>query len=345
MSSKIAAEIDWLDLYNQQSWIEIKNTYETVVSTDAQSVDSNATFFYIISLFHLGLYADAVSASRSSYSLLKHLPEFFATWGAAARRNGDLDASKEIFEEAVQLFPDDTLLANNYANLLIDNKNFAEARDLLNKALSNNPSNESDIVTNLNRLTHLEEEAISNPPQHLSLNGSDFELSVAVDPLLYAFSKSEVDHHAESQPSKSKVKPNFSSQEIQERIKLARSLAQSNPSAALDDLQSIYLLVGTNHALYSIASDAFISLKSFKEAEICALTALALGSTESSLFINLSNFAHMRNEFRLANTYLDLAKKSGADKSVINSVKQRQGTPDLSIDRIAPFAPGTPPLV
>ena len=91
-----------------------------------------------------------------------------------------------------------------------------------------------------------------------------------------------------------------------------------------------------------IASDAFISLKSFKEAEICALTALALGSTESSLFINLSNFAHMRNEFRLANTYLDLAKKSGADKSVINSVKQRQGTPDLSVDRIAPFNPDAP---
>ncbi len=337
MSPKIATEIDWLDLYNQQSWLEIKNSYENIASTDIQAVDPNSAFFYIISLFHLGLYADAVSASRSSYSLLKHLPEFFATWGAAARRKGDLEASKEIFQEAIQLFPNDTLLANNYANLLIDNGNFPEARDLLNKALSNKPVNEADILSNLNRLKLLEEEALSSPPQHVSLNGSEYELSVAIDPLLYAFSKAEVDHHAEKDSAKSKVKPNFSSQEIQERITLARSLAQSNPSAALKDIQAIYLLVGTNPVLYSIASDAYISLKSYKDAEICALTAIALGSTDSSLFINLSNFAHMRNEFRLASSYLDLASKSGADKSVIKSVKERQGTPDLSLDRVAPF--------
>ena len=206
MSSKIAAEIIGLTFTTSNLGLKSRTRMKLLFLQMPNLLILMHFFLYYFSFS--SWFVRTRSASRSSYSLLKHLPEFFATWGAAARRNGDLDASKEIFEEAVQLFPDDTLLANNYANLLIDNKNFAEARDLLNKALSNNPSNESDIVTNLNRLTHLEEEAISNPPQHLSLNGSDFELSVAVDPLLYAFSKSEVDHHAESQPSKSKL-PNF----------------------------------------------------------------------------------------------------------------------------------------
>lgn len=339
------SEIDWLELYNQQAWSEIKESYESVASTDIQAVNPNSAFFYIISLFHLGLYADAASASRSSYSLLKHLPEFFATWGAAARRNGDLDASKEIFEEAIQLFPDDTVLANNYANLLIDNKNYNEARTLLNKALKNNPPNESDISTNLIRIQQLEDSDSPDSSSSLSYNGSDCSLSVAIDPLLYAFSQTEVDRHDKDSSSKSPVKSNFTTQEIQERIKLARALAQSNPSAALADIQSIYLLVGTNPSLYSIAADAFIALKQYKEAEICALSSLALGSNDSSLYINLSNFAHMRNEFRLAASYLDLAIKSGADKSVVKSVKQRQGSPDLSTDRIAPFLPDPTPLV
>ena len=83
----------------------------------------------------------------------------------------------------------------------------------------------------------------------------------------------------------------------------------------------------------------------YKEAEICALTSLALGSNESNLFVNLSNFAHMRSEFRLAGAYINLAIKSGADKSVVKSVKERQGTPDLKADRIAPFLPSTTSLV
>ena len=41
----------------------------------------------------------------------------------------------------------------------------------------------------------------------------------------------------------------------------------------------------------------------YKKAEICALTSLALGASDPSLFINLSNFAHMRNEYRLATSY------------------------------------------
>ena len=145
----------------------------------------------------MGLYADAVSASRSSYSVLKHLPEFFATWGAAARRNGELDSSNDIFQEAIQLFPDDTILANNYANLLIDTRNFSEARKLLNKALSENPKNITDIKANLSRIENLEQSQVSDPEPHVSLNGSNYELHVAIDPLLYAFSQPEVSHHDE----------------------------------------------------------------------------------------------------------------------------------------------------
>lgn len=344
MPNQPTTDNDWFVLYNQQSWTEIKTAYESLASTDTQAVGPNIAFFYIISLFQLGLYADAVSASRSSYSILKHLPEFFATWGAAARRNGELDSSNDIFQEAIQLFPDDTILANNYANLLIDTRNYSEARKLLSKALSADPKNISDIKANLSRIDNLEQSQDSDSENHVSLNGSKYELHVAIDPLLYAFSQPEVSHHDERLASESLAKPNFSEQELQERIKLARSIASTNAKAALKDIQTLYSLVGAKPVLYSIASDAYIALKMYKEAEICCLTSLALGSTDSSLFINLSNFAHMRKEVKLANSYIELAVKSGADKALVKSVKERHGTPDLSNDRIAPFLPDLPLL-
>ena len=339
MSNTPTTDNDWLLLYNQQSWTEIKSAYEAIASTDLQSVSPNIVFFYIISLFHLGLFSDAVAASRSSYSLLKHLPEFFATWGAAARRNGDLDASNEIFQEAIQLFPDDSILANNYANLLIDTRNFSEARNLLNNALLSNPSNIADIKANLSRIDNVQQSQDQDTGHQVSLNGSTYDLPVAIDPLLYAFSTPEVKHHDDRNASESLVKPNFSDQELQERIKLARSIASTNAKAALKDIQELYIVVGAKPSLYSIAADAYIALKMFKEAEICCLTSIALGSSDSSLFINLSNFAHMRKEVRLANAYIDMAIKSGADKALIKNVKKRQGTPDNSGDRIAPFLP------
>ena len=345
MSTKPTSDNDWLALYNQQAWSQIKDSYESCVSVDAQSVNPSSALFYIIALFHLGLYSDAVLASRSSYSLLKHIPEFFATWGAAARRNGDLDSSKDIFEEAIELFPDDSVLANNFANLLIDTNNFAEARTILQKALEGNPANSSDITVNLSRLDRLEEAKSPISSHEVSLHGTTCSLPIAIDPLLYAFTKQEVDHHESKQVKESSSKPNFSSQEIQERLKLARALSQTDPVASLKDIQSIYLITGCNYSLYTIASDAYIALKMFKEAEICALTSLALGANDPSLFINLSNFAHMRNEYRLANAYIDLAIKAGADKSVVKTVKERQGNPDLALDRIAPFLSDSPALL
>ena len=190
--------------------------------------------------------------------MLRHIPEFFATWGAAARRNGDLDSSKDIFEEAIGLFPDDSVLANNFANLLIDTHNFAEARSILKKALDGNPANASDITVNLSRLDRLEEAKSPISSHEVSLHGSNCSLPTALDPLLYAFTKHEVDHHETKQVKESSSKPNFSSQEIQERLKLARALSQTDPAAALKDIQSIYLIIGCNFSLYTIASDAYI---------------------------------------------------------------------------------------
>ena len=344
MSNQPITDNDWLALYNQQAWSEIKQAYEASAFSDIQSVGPNIAFFYIISLFHLGLYSDAIVVCRSFYSLLKHLPEFFATWGAAARRNGELVSSAEIFQEAIQLFPDDTVLANNYANLLIDTRNYTEAKNLLEKSLLSNPSNISDIKANLTRIANLQDIQTSDSENKIALNGSEYPLQVAVDPLLYAFSNPEIVHHDDRVASESLAKPNFSEQELQERIKLSRSVAASNPQAALKDLQSIYIITGAKPILYSIASDAYISLKMYKEAEICCLTSIALGSSDPSLYINLSNFAHMRKEFRLANAYIELAVKSGADKGLVKSVKERQGKSEKNDDRIAPFLEYASPL-
>lgn len=57
-----------------------------------------------------------------------------------ARNEHNLDAAEFYYEKCVELNPNDGMLLNNYANLMMEKGNFAKAEELFKKALRLNPA-------------------------------------------------------------------------------------------------------------------------------------------------------------------------------------------------------------
>ena len=114
-----------------------------------------------------------------------------------------------------------------------------------------------------------------------------------------------------SQPNSSNIQslPTLSSQAlVGDYISLAKTaLADKKYQASLDICTKIHRLGVYQEDVYLIASDCFIALKKFHQAELCILTAINLGSPNSTHYINLSTLASIRKDFILASTYLEKA--------------------------------------
>ena len=76
---------------------------------------------------------------------------------------------------------------------------------------------------------------------------------------------------------------------------------------------------GLHGQTYKLASDAFIGLERFKDAELFALMALQNGEQTISVFVNLASFAAMRKDQFMAKYWIVEAEKVD---STDNNVKQ-----------------------
>ena len=112
--------------------------------------------------------------------------DIFPFFAATVRRLGDLSKSKELFEKALSIDPSAIDIQNNYANLLIDMKDFATSRKILSGLIDKYP-NYSDAVVNLQRLNEL----VRDNQLHTS---SQSETTHFDDPLLQAFAQDEIDY-------------------------------------------------------------------------------------------------------------------------------------------------------
>jgi tetratricopeptide (TPR) repeat protein len=85
----------------------------------------------------------------------------------------------------------------------------------------------------------------------------------------------------------------------------SRALDEGNPTLTLRICSHVYRLgIAINPRLYQLASDAFLRLQRFAEAETCILQALQLGDDSPGVYNNLVNMALMRGDVAMAGAYL-----------------------------------------
>lgn len=268
-------------------------------------------------LFQLGRFDDCCRWCDELVPALGGQPDFASMHGAALRRLGRLDEAAAVFAAALELHPDHPLLRNNHANLLIDLGRFSEAEAILRALLAELPSY-ADAAANLQRLD-VQRNLAARPVQPRS--------DLLQDPLLAAFTEDEVKlaggrPAAGADPLLQSLPERQAPQELQELLRLARSLVNADPQAAIAECRQLQRRIGCEAAIYAIAGEAYIALQLFADAETALLTALALGTREGSVLLNLANLASMRGDHQLAQTWINRLAADQPDFPQLNAVRE-----------------------
>ena len=169
---------------------------------------------------------------------------FLSLFAANSRRLGDLSKAKSLFIEALRIDPENLLIKNNYANLLVDQESYVEAKHIFESILQRKPDY-IDAKNNLARLNKILAalSAVQEEPPVKSPSESHFS-RVFQDPLLMAFNQDEISfshnrYLAKFKDDNSKQKfqdlPHTSSSSIllDQLETIRHSLENKNPSLAL----------------------------------------------------------------------------------------------------------------
>jgi len=239
-------------------------------------------------------------------------PEFLSLFAANCRRLGQLQRAEELFARALQISPESPQIRNNQANLLIDLGRLDEAREILTRLLDEQPDY-ADARNNLNRLSFQNQ---AQPPQPSQLQQSPEPVrgwSLA-DPLLIAFSEEEVAESGLRKPAKPgpeaaallKSLPDANSRAMAlEQLEQAnKAIAEQQCAFALQLCSQVLRVLGAHAPVYDCASDAYLNLRKFHEAELCLLQAMALDAPTPKRCLNLVSFASMRGDMALAQHHL-----------------------------------------
>lgn len=321
--SKAAVNIDFKKLFEANSWNSILREYNFLQKRKVL-VDPEISYIYCIALFNTSSFSQCAHHCSEIVDHFKDSPSFYSMWGAALRRSGDVQKSREIFATALERFPSDPLISNNFSNLLIDLDELDQAKEILEKLLeaSVKPSNYSDIQNNLLRIKQLQDRVSESKESSSStlVNEADTSsFSFQQDPLLFIFSDSEVKHASASPPLP--VVQKINKEELSERMVLARKLCARSPKEALSELKALSNYLVTNPTYYAIQGEAYVALKWYDKAEIAFATSVILGATEYTSYINLANISHMKGGKKLSAFYLSKAKDLGASDALLAKVK------------------------
>lgn len=289
--------------------------------------------------FSLGKYEECFALLEAVEGALSSDPNFLSLFGATCRRLGMLERAKDLLETALQIDSGSRSTRNNYANILIDLGDNNRASIILKKLVEEDPGY-ADAQENLNRIlfrkTHSQPEPLEQASGHDATKQYPVPSRHLSDPVLVAFSKDEI----ESSNKKYKVSAKVS-------VRLLQRLLQKLPipnddSIASDELRLAGRLINegdVNRVLtacsrihrrkaqpsslnYITASDAYIRMRRFREAEICLLHGLALGSPSLNIYINLSSLAAMRKDLKLAWHYLDAAASIDPQSQELSSLRE-----------------------
>jgi len=238
--------------------------------------------------------------------------EFLSLYAANTRRLGQLQRAEQLFARALAITPKSLQVRNNYANLLIDLGRLEEARAILSALLVEAPDYQ-DARANLNRLSFQNSQPNESPTELSASSEPIHGLSLA-DPLLMAFSEEEVSQSVllkRKKPNKTEASLIESLPDADGRAVALEQLEQANKSVlekqfefALTLCSQALRVLGAHAPIYDCASDAYLNLKRFHEAELCLLQAIALDSPTPKRCLNLVSFASMRGDIVLARYHL-----------------------------------------
>ncbi len=239
---------------------------------------------------------------------------FLSLYASILRRQGLMERAQTIFTRALDLQPNDQFIQNNYANLLIDQKHFDEAKAILDKIVNDNP-NYDDAKNNLKRLEEIKASIRVKESQVNSQSNSRDKSFI--DPLDEAFEVDEVikcgAKVGSETASLSELVGLPSNSELEqadlEMLELAvKQVETKQYRGAIELCLKVRSRRGPKSSIYKIISDALIGLENFHRAEVMALTAVWLGEETVANFINLSSLASMRKDQMMARVWLEKAK-------------------------------------
>lgn len=340
-----------LDLFNSGHFNKaIKLAYQ---SSPDLGLDPNLSKVVAGCYFQIGEYRKSLELLSPLESVFSQDLEYLSLFAATYRRNGQFTKSQVLFEKALKINPNSISIRNNYANLLIDLRNFDEARAVLEGVLRDHPGY-SDSLKNLNRLDFILKSqnipSIDSDVQSIetshSCSASVLGFSLA-DPLLLAFADAEVSYASKryklNSLSSSKVIPDIPlpthRDTFNDQIKLAEeACANGDYLFTIKICSHVLSTYGANPSIYDCASDAYINLKQFVQAEICLLHSILLGGETPKRLLNLVSLACMRGDFKLAKSYLEKAASLDPSHpqllSISNSVNSKLKTHNFQFTEV-----------
>lgn len=300
--------------------------------------------------FQLNKYQECTEWCEHLYPVMASKPEFLSMYGAALRRIGRQNDAQKIFLEGIQGLNSSKELLNNYANLLIDMERFSEARQILSNLVGENPTY-NDARENLNRLNYIESSLIreNNNQSNKSTNQSASKEEVVnfADPLLDAFTQQEVELSVKNKKFKSftnsekefisKLPQIDTSKTLNELIILARELVMKTPDQCLSICEHLYRELPMQEIVYEIAGQAYVNLKRFNDAERCWLIALAMGSADITILLNLANVAHLRGDILLSSYWLEQVARKEPNHPKLEEIKKALGSKVIDKKEMHPF--------
>lgn len=325
------------DLQTKIHTLYQNGAYDEVISLAISSglspgIDPISSRILAAAYFNIGEYSNALPILIPLESSFGHQSDFLSLLAATYRRIGDLNNSLKIFRKALDTDPENSSLKNNYGNLLVDLNRLTDARDIFQDLVKINP-NYQNAMDNLTRVKSLIEKQTSPPeitPNHLD----DLKLQ---DPLLMSFNEEEIEFslsrylksdHRDKRTVNINELPDPAPRDVAlDQLNAARlAIEEGNYLLTLKICSQVLKILPTDSRVYEYASDAYLNLEKFQQAELCLLHSLLLGGDSLKHYFNLVSFACMRNDLSLAHYYLGKAelvdptsKKLSNLRKIVNS--------------------------
>ncbi|WP_115125945.1 M48 family metallopeptidase [Synechococcus sp. GEYO] len=263
--------------------------------------------------FQLGNYSDCLNLLAEIEGSFLNEGSFYSLYGAALRRVGLLKESLDKFKSAMELSEEDRYIKNNYANVLVDLGQHTEAIEIL-KGIVNQYPEYLDAKINLERaedrlIKSKDEKDITEAKTQVS-SKTDF------DPLMAAFSDEEVDLASKSplgntaqNPVIKHIPDTNKDKKILEKLELLKqTLAEKNYTFGLSLCSELKVLGLPADLTYKYASDCYVGLQKYVEAEIYLLHSALLNPNNINSIINLVSVCSIKGDLERATYFFDKIK-------------------------------------
>lgn len=315
------------DLFSAGRYHDLIATARNSAVTPQQ--DPVAAHLLAAALFSVGEYGGAAPLLEELEPSFGLNADFLSLFAANCRRLGDLQRADDYFSRALEINADSRPIRNNYANLLIDLGRHDEAHRILARLVDEAPDY-ADARANLNRLQFKDKAAQVQsrvPDSQVKKKVDGWSLA---DPLLLAFSEEEVAHSGLRENVRSDDASSLLEKlpDADTRAMALEQLEQANQAVAerqyafaLQLCSQVLKTLGCHPPVYDCASDAYLNLRKFHEAELCLLQALALDGPTPKRCLNLVSFASMRGDFALAQHHLRKAASLDPSHPQLESIR------------------------